>query len=159
MADSCDDLEPLGSAWLDGALDPPQAAAFAAHLQVCEDCRREIDDLARTRALLRSLPVRRMPRELLEEVPLDASDPLVDSEPAATGLPAAAAAARPRGRTMRTAIAVAVLGILGGAAFSLGDRPPEARTVAVPMDLFVADHVAQSRRAPVWSPVMVEALP
>lgn len=166
MADSCDDLEPLGSAWLDGALDPAQHAAFAAHLDACGDCRLEIDGIARTRALLRSLPVRRVPPGLLEDVAVDAGEVAdVDAQPVPAAAPAAAAdraadaELAPRRRTTRAAAALAVLGVLGGAAFSLGERPPEGRTVAVPMELFVADHVAQSTRAPVWSPTLVEVSP
>lgn len=162
MADSCDDLEPLGSAWLDGALEPAERAAFAAHLGRCDGCRSDVEEIARTRALLRSLPRRRMPPGLLDDVADDADVPV--AAPLPSGAPAAARAdggadASVRRRTTRTAAAVAVLGVLGGAAFSLGERPPEARTVAVPMELFVADHVAQSTRTPVWSPVMVEVSP
>lgn len=41
------------SAWIDGHLDPEAAAHVAAHVDACDRCRQEVDDLRRVRTLLR----------------------------------------------------------------------------------------------------------
>lgn len=152
MTDRCADGEPLHSAWLDGMLDADEQARLAAHLQGCEGCRRDVDSLARTRALLRNLPVRRLP----------GSDPApVASSPRATrahGSPASATAALGGRLRLRAAAGlVLALGLLGGAVFALGGQPaPDERRVSVPVDLFVADHLVHTVGGPVSTPVLVE---
>ncbi|HEV8338700.1 MAG TPA: zf-HC2 domain-containing protein [bacterium] len=41
------------SEWIDGHLNPDAAAQVAAHVDVCDRCRQEVDDLRRVRTLLR----------------------------------------------------------------------------------------------------------
>jgi hypothetical protein len=63
-----------------------------------------------------------------------------------------------RGRALpRAGAALAVtVGLLGGVAFSLGGQPsPDVPTVAVPMELYVVDHVVHTVQAPVSGPVLV----
>ncbi|HEU5433330.1 MAG TPA: zf-HC2 domain-containing protein, partial [Thermomicrobiales bacterium] len=49
------DLDVL-SAWIDGALDPVERAAVAAHLAACSACRADRDELQATVSLLHALP-------------------------------------------------------------------------------------------------------
>lgn len=50
-------LHELLGAYLLGGLEPAEAAAFDAHLAVCADCRKELDELASIPALLDAVPV------------------------------------------------------------------------------------------------------
>lgn len=123
---TCRAIRPLLSARLDGELPPREAAQVDAHLRGCGDCRREQQGLGAVRSLVRSMPVRRLPAHV----------------------PAAALSeSRSRDRrlvTVATALAM-VVGLLGGAAFALGSQPPtEGRTVQVPLELFVTDHLVHT---------------
>jgi anti-sigma factor RsiW len=126
----CSALRPLLSAALDGELPAAEAATVRRHLARCGACAHEHRGLATVRSLLRNLPERALP----EVVP-------------------AAAAARAGSRRRRLAAAGAtvavVTGLLGGAAFALGGQPaPPTRTVHVPMDAFVADHLVHGVNGP-----------
>ncbi len=50
------------SAWLDGELSTAERGEVAAHLEVCEECRRELDQLQRLDAALGSLEAAAPPR-------------------------------------------------------------------------------------------------
>lgn len=146
MADRCVDMEIMGSAALDGALDDDEHARLDAHLARCADCRAELDSLARTRAAVRSAPVRRAPPGLLDQpVPP----------------PAAPAPARATRGPAATVVAVVLVGLVGGAAFALGHDASETgtRTVDVPVDVYVADHLVRTVDGPVTPPVLVDARP
>ena len=136
MTDPCAAFEPLHSAWLDGQLDGYQRRRLEAHLDTCEACRRDLDGLARTRALLRSQPVRQVPSGLFP-----APEAVAELEPVWE-----ARDRRPARRAGRAAAAVAVLvGLVGGAAFGLGGQPePAAQLVRVPVDKFTADHLVRT---------------
>lgn len=161
VSDCCADLEPLHSAWLDGALSPSQHIRVTRHLRDCRGCRGELDSLQAVRGLLRSMPVRRLPERVSGRVeglgqPASAGVRLPDAD-----LPASSW----RRLARRTAAGAAMLiGLLGGAAFALGGQPelpggpgPELRTVRVPVDLYVADHLVRAITGPLSTPVLLEA--
>ncbi len=52
----------LLSPYLDHVLEPAEAARLEAHLASCDACRRQLDGLRQTVALVRALPPERMPR-------------------------------------------------------------------------------------------------
>ncbi|HVM13907.1 MAG TPA: zf-HC2 domain-containing protein [Egibacteraceae bacterium] len=154
MSSGCTDVESLHSAWVDGVLDPGEQARVAGHLRVCPACCAEIESLQRTRALVRSLPVRRLPADVGALRPPPAPVTLRAARTAPQGLAGAAHTARQR---LVTGLAV-VMALIGGAAFALGGQPsPDDRMVTVPVDLFVADHLVHTVGGPMSTPVVVEA--
>jgi hypothetical protein len=126
----CSAIRPLLSAAIDCELPRAETEAVARHLAACAGCRAERHGLATVRSLLRSLPERSLPEDL-------------------TGRAAGRASAQRRRLAMAgTTIAVTV-GLLAGAAFSLGGQPPpDTRTVRVPLETFVADHLVHSVNGP-----------
>ena len=64
MSDRCPGEERL-SAWLDGAVGPDVAQYVDAHVDGCDECRRRLDELAEVRNVLRSLPQRQVPPEVV----------------------------------------------------------------------------------------------
>lgn len=151
MGSRCTVLERLGegwaSAWLDGQLPRRHAEVVRAHLGACDACAADVRALERTRALVRSLPARRLPDALWLSVPV------------------AAAVEPPPPQRLRVgahlgAVAAVVLGFVGGAAFALGDEPaPAERVVQVPVDVFVADHLVRSVGEAVSTPVLMGGSP
>jgi anti-sigma factor RsiW len=143
MSRRCDALEPLHSAWVDGELHGREAARFGAHLQQCARCRAAITELRVTQAMVRSLPPRRLP----EDLPLGA----------------AAGTASRAGRTAwgrvvaRSTAAVALfVTAIGAAAFVAGSPEPAGVQVAVPVDVYVADHLVRAIGGPVSTPALLE---
>jgi anti-sigma factor RsiW len=57
-------LEQL-SAYLDNEVDERGRAALEQHLPTCEECRRALEELGQSRALLRALPAPALPRSFL----------------------------------------------------------------------------------------------
>jgi anti-sigma factor RsiW len=57
-------LEQL-SAYLDNEVDERERAALEQHLPTCEECRRALEELGQSRALLRALPAPALPRSFL----------------------------------------------------------------------------------------------
>lgn len=165
-SERCVDLEPLQCAWLDGMLDEGDRARMGAHLERCSDCRADVEGLARTRALLRSLPVRRLPEELhtpgrprRQRRAPDRAPSGRRSEEAGTtrGAPPGVVATRPRLRHRVLAGLAVVLGLVGGTAFAVGgDAAPGQPRVPVPVELFVADHLVHTVGGPVSTPVVVD---
>lgn len=149
MSSACADAEPLYSAWIDGDLDAEERARVSGHLQGCAACAADVESLERARALLRNLPVRRLPSSV-QTVP-----PPVPS--------AARHRVSPRGigqlaRQRLTAGLALVIAMIGGAAFALGGQPsPDERMVTVPVDLFVADHLVHTVGGPMFTPVVVDS--
>lgn len=149
MSDGCADVEPLHCAWIDGALEAEERTRVGGHLRECPSCRGEVESLQRTRARMRSLPVRRIPAE-------------VGVVPAAAGGSLRPRTVPPRGvvhrgRQRLTAGLAIVMALIGGAAFALGGQPsPDDRMVTVPVDLFVADHLVHTVGGPMSTPVVVE---
>lgn len=64
MSDRCPGEERL-SARLDGAVGPDVARQVDAHVDGCAECRRRLDELAEVRSVLRSLPHRQVPPEVV----------------------------------------------------------------------------------------------
>ncbi len=146
MADSCRDVEPLQSSWVDGELRAGERARVAAHLQHCARCRKDIHALRVTRSMLASLPARVAPSGV-------AVPPI--------GVPARIP---PGGRALRRAAvralagAAAVVVAVGVTAFAVGGDPtPGARTVTVPVDVYVAEHLVRAVGGPVSTPVLPKA--
>jgi anti-sigma factor RsiW len=160
----CAALEELASAWVDDALDKGDRARMAAHLERCTACRCMVDDLARTRMLLRSLPVRQVPVGLfLGE--FGYADSRVSVHRRVAIQPRTGKRASFCRRTVirlgeigrlivpstrrriaaRGAAAFAVIaGLVGGTAFELGGQAlPGAQLVQAPLD------VSTSRQAPI----------
>lgn len=150
MRDRCADVEPLCSAWVDGALNQADRERVERHLRGCEACRDEVDGLRQVRELLRNLPVRRLPAD----VPVLAVPSAEPSHTAARPAPAWSG-----GQRVAAGVAVAV-GLLSGAAFALGGQPPpDERVVKVPVDLYVADHLVHTVGGPLSTPVVVDSRP
>jgi anti-sigma factor RsiW len=126
----CPAIRPLLSAALDGELPVAEADTVRRHLATCDGCATEHRALGTVRTLLRSLPERTVP--------------------CAVSPAAAARAGSQRRRLAVASAAVAVVaGLLGGTAFTLGGQPPpETRTVHVPMETFVADHLVHAVSGP-----------
>jgi anti-sigma factor RsiW len=53
------------SAYLDNEVDERERAALEQHLPTCEECRRALEELGQSRALLRALPTPALPRSFL----------------------------------------------------------------------------------------------
>ncbi len=158
MADGCDIFEPLGSAWVDGELGHDERATMAAHLQGCPRCRGRIDGLRVTSTMLRSLPQRQVPLELSgaasgtrqsSRSQSSRSQPLMTTGASGVG----------RAVTRSLAGIAAAFALLGVAAFAAGAPDTETRTVAVPVDVYVADHIVHSIGGPVSTPALLTTQP
>jgi anti-sigma factor RsiW len=157
VAESCVAAEPLFSAWLDDALEAGERAALEGHLGRCPTCWAELDALASTRALLRSLPVRRAPVGQYRPPVRGAVSSRWHGAPWTASL-------RPMQRSGRLApagLAAALLaGLLSAAAFSVGDRPaPGSRLVSVPVEVYAAEHLVRTVYDPLFAPVLVRSTP
>jgi len=53
------------SAYMDGELDPSDAARVEKHLKTCSECRQELDSLCQLTSLLRQVPAKKPPRSFL----------------------------------------------------------------------------------------------
>lgn len=146
MARRCESLEPLHSAWVDGELRGRERVRVAEHLQQCPRCRAAIAELRVTRTMLRSLPV----RNLVVDIAADAR-----REPARLRRDYAGVARRVATRTL--AALIFVVGSVGAAAFAVGSVEPADRQVAVPVDVFVADHLVRAIGGPVSTPALLDA--
>lgn len=145
MTEDCSQVAPLLSAWLDGELDVPSADQVHRHVGGCALCATDLESLAATRSLLRSLPVRR----LAEPVGAAALRAAREPEP------------RPRAVLYRALAGAAVAtSMVAGIAFGLGaSAPPPDRRVEVPVDVFVVDHLVYGTNGPVTTPVVLERSP
>jgi anti-sigma factor RsiW len=138
--DDCAKFEELQSAWLDGQLAPDEQLRIAAHLDVCPQCSMDVEQLARTRLLLRSMPVRQVPAGLFDDLAV---------VPPSRGHQSGHVA----GRVM-TVFAV-VAGLVGGAAFGLGGQPERTpQLVQVPVDVYAVDHFVQTVGLPLSTPAL-----
>lgn len=143
----CEELEPLHSAWVDSELRAGERARLAAHLQRCARCRTAIAELRVTSSMLRNLPVR--------ELPAGVADGIV---PGKVDRRFSGAAVR-RVLVRSTAAMVFATATLGAAAFALGAAVPEERQVAVPVDVYVADHLVRAVGGPVSTPALLKSRP
>jgi hypothetical protein len=64
---NCDHVRPLLSLYLDGELDPAQRDDVAAHLTICQECARVLDDFRALGQDIRALPDAPAPREMRAE--------------------------------------------------------------------------------------------
>jgi anti-sigma factor RsiW len=146
MADPCEAIEPLLSAHLDAELDAPTASRVAAHLRTCAGCAAEAESLTAVRSMLRSAPVRRLPDAVRAAV--------LAQEPGGARLP------EPPRELARARVGAALAvagGLLAGAVFGLGGQPPAGTpTVAVPLDVYVADHFVHTVNRAMAVPVTLE---
>jgi anti-sigma factor RsiW len=145
MSRGCESFEHLHSAWVDGELRASERAALGAHLQRCARCRAAIDELRVTSAMLRSLPVRNLV--------IDIDRGPARRRPIITAAGVRLVAAR------SAMAAVLVTATVGAAAFFAGAQQPADRQVAVPVDVFVADHLVRSVGGPVSTPALLNAQP
>jgi anti-sigma factor RsiW len=154
MSSGCAEVEPLHSAWVDGSLDADARVRVSGHLQDCDACRADVEGLERTRALLRNLPVRRLPAGV-DTVPPPPPRRAPRHRARASGRPARPA--RPVRQRLTTGLAL-LMAMIGGAAFALGGQPSaDDRLVTVPVDLFVADHLVHTVGGPMFTPVVVDS--
>ncbi len=157
VAEPCRQIEPLLSAHVDDELLADERHVVAHHLAGCADCAHRVEQLTVVRSLVRSLPVRRLP----EGVGLP--EPLLGAQRGQPSQAEAEAGAGLRSGPMtaltRAGAALAVTGgLLTGAAFSLGAQPPaDTPTVAVPMDVYVADHFVHTVNRAVFTPIRFES--
>lgn len=138
----CDRAGPQLSALLDGELVPRQRAHVRAHVAVCGRCRAELDSLARVRTALRSLPTRQ------------ASPTGIGTANGGQGwgMPSRGR----RGTLVRVGTLAAGVGAVAGVLALGGGPAPGTPVVRVPVELFVADHVMHTARAPAATPILVE---
>ena len=147
-ASRCDELEPLHSAWVDDELSVGERARLAAHLQRCARCRAALRQLRVTQSMLRSLPVHQLPAALVP-----------------AGAEVQEGAVRRRSAVGRIAVRssaalVAVTLTLGAAAFAAGgEQPSTAPKVAVPVDVYVADHLVRAVGGPASTPALLHVQP
>lgn len=175
MPEGCGAAEPLLSAWLDRALDPGEHAAVATHLRACQDCRLEVEGLARARAALRSLPVRHLPEDLAHPQAMRTRWELTRWGRRTPARPPAAGPGRGRGVRVGTRVATGVTLILG-LAFAVGDDAPSSaravppQPVTVRLDALAREHLARAggpvgapalvaREAPTAAPVVLASAP
>ena len=145
MTRRCESVEPLHSAWVDGELRGRERARLAAHLQQCTRCRAAIAELRVTRSMLRSLPA----RNLVLDIAAEARPQPGRGRHGRGGIRRAAA---------RSMVALVLLvGSVGAAAFAVGEAQPADRQVAVPVDVFVADHLVRAIGGPVSTPALLDA--
>ena len=145
MSRRCDSLEPLHSAWVDGELRGRERTHLAEHLQQCPRCRASIAELRVTRNMLRSLPARNL------VVDVDGGAHPQHSR----RWMSAGSAKRVVARSL--AALVVVMGSLSAAAFAAGSVESGDRQVAVPVDVFVADHLVRAIGGPVSTPALLDA--
>ena len=144
MSRRCDALEPLHSAWVDGELGGREQARLAAHLQRCARCRASIHELRVTQSMLRSLPLRNFP-----------DDVLITGGPEVRRRESGAGNWR-RALARSTAAAAFLVTALGAAAFAAGASEPAGRQVSVPVDVYVADHLVRAVGGPVSTPALIK---
>jgi anti-sigma factor RsiW len=143
---NCAQVEPLLSAWLDGALSPSERLAVGDHLARCPRCRGELETLRITSNLLRSVPARALPAGLQATMTHACSG--VTGEHGAHRRSALAAGA---------AAAALLAGLLGSAALAMGGDPATGPAeIVVPLDAFVVDHVSRAPQVPGTGPLSVE---
>lgn len=128
MAERCDE-EALLSAWLDGELGDAERHRIARHVAACASCASDLEALRIVRTQLRSLPERQPPAELVREV----------------------AEVRQRARTGVALVAAAGVLLLATIAADGGTEEPP-RTVDVPVESFVADHVTRTSDGTLFVP-------
>ena len=63
----CDDIRPELPAFVSGGLDELQRSVVSGHLEVCEACRRELDEVRQLSALLSGAAIEHKPPEDLED--------------------------------------------------------------------------------------------
>ena len=142
-ADRCAAVEPLLSAWLDGALTAREATAVAVHVDDCRQCQAEVEALRRVRQALRSLPVREVPLGLYGQTALRRR-----ARAQATGWSASV-----RRAAMRVGSVAAAAVVLGLIAIGVGGHP-EPR-VPVIVDDLAADHMLRTGTTGVPAPLLV----
>jgi anti-sigma factor RsiW len=147
MTGDCRTVEPLLSAWLDDALRPWERVGVAVHLEACDRCSTDLEQLRRVRSLTRSLPVRLAGEGLLAHSAHRAAHPPPPPPP------------RPAALVLRRigATTAIVVGLVAGAAYSLGGAPDGERPVRLPLDLYVADHLVHAVNGPITTPVFTHA--
>ena len=123
------------SAWLDDELAPFEADTVATHIRFCAVCASELAELRRIRVQLRSLPPRQVPEGHWEGA---ATQAMANKE--------ADSHRRRSERLALTGLALAV-GVAGALAWPQSNQP--TRTVDVPVESFVVDHMARTSGAPV----------
>lgn len=164
VAIGCHEVEPLLSGWLDAELRAAERTRVAAHLQSCARCRRLVDGLRSTAAMLASAPLRRLPEATRAALLVARTS---DAEPVAAGTDDGP---RHRRRPARAGVLVqglaavaALVVVLATTALVLGGDGAELtrpqQRVAVPVEVFVVDHLAQSRDGtmPAVAPVIFES--
>lgn len=114
------------SALLDDELGVDEALEVTRHVADCERCMRELELVREARSALRALPPAQRPQELLTRP---------HPEPSVVGV-----SPLPWARRLLSAAAVSI-GLVAATAFVLGSD--ERGTVAPPVDVFVADHLAR----------------
>lgn len=124
------------SAFLDDELDERTALEVTRHLQRCDDCRDELEDLRSTRAALRSLPPVAPSLSWMVETAV-----LVPTDE------------HPRSLLFAAALAAAVVVAVLGGAFALGG---DDGTVRPQVDQMVVDHVRSVDGGPVVTPVRLD---
>jgi anti-sigma factor RsiW len=153
MTEDCARFEELQSAWLDGQLTAADHARVGAHLDECARCLTHLEGLARTRCLLRSMPVRQTPIGLFRT--LEARLAAERHRPWCWGPHPGAGRGPWRGPWRVAAASAVAAGLVGAAAFGLGGQPePTPQLVEVPVDVYAVDHLARTVGGSLTTPVL-----
>lgn len=150
MSERCEEIEPLLSAWVDGALQGREWGQVGSHLTTCPRCRAELDSLRVTANLLRGGPLRTPPQQV--------SAALAHPRPAVGGVDVMA----PGLRRLLSRLAVVLLSTaaaLVAVAFVLGGDPDPAPPVRVPVETLIADHLVRTTSLPISAPELFEVDP
>lgn len=123
------------SAFLDDELDDRAALDVTRHLQRCDECRDELEELHSTRRALRSLPAVAPSLAWMVETAV-----LVPSD------------AGPRSFAVAAGVLTGLVALLLGA-FALGGEPG---SVQPPVDQMVVDHIRSVDGGPVVTPVQLD---
>ena len=104
---SCHDLEPLVTAWIDGAATSEQRQAVEAHFKVCPRCQQRADGEGAARELVRT----RAPKVLRSDAPPDLKE---RCRTVCSGYATVATRRRLSARPLRFSMAAAVVLAVGG---------------------------------------------
>lgn len=75
-ANSCNTISPLLSAFHDDELNPEEKKLAAAHLEMCRNCRQELETIAQLALTLKQAPQRMLTRDLIGELQFRPKKPI-----------------------------------------------------------------------------------
>lgn len=137
---TCDAARELCSALLDEALDASERAALDAHLATCAECRRELDDLRRTVAVLHAVERPRAPVGFVDRV-IEAAQPVPWHRRLRDRLAGV--------RILRVPVEAAAVVVVASLAVYVFYRTPELQQAATPEAPVMAPDI-KTNKTPPW---------